>query len=204
MTNNNYLLPGIAAIVLALLFPLYWISFIGAGIDDIELALREDLSGLDWSDLFMLVIGALEIYIYLNLIESLKNHLNSIASRTLLFVMLGAIVLFHLTLLIDLFMSITGSESILSSESKIVDFAIIMSIASIVIHTIAGLALSILLILKGKELNRLLLIFSIIFLIVNILQMTGSLIAANLVMFPVSLVVLAVYFVTEPDNLEVV
>ncbi len=199
--TNKFLYAGIAAILLAVLFPIYWGSMLGMALDDLEAVFRKDLSGVNWSDLFMLVIGILEVYVYWNLKEALKNNFNSVGCQVLLLIMVFSVVLFHLTLLIDLSMLFS---SVATLDSNLYDFAILYSFAAIIIYVLAGLALSIMLIINGRELSRTLLVFAIVFLVSNLLQLFGFYFVASLVLFPMSVVVLAIYFIKEPDRLEVV
>lgn len=75
MDNTKYKLAGIAAITLAVLFPIYWIATFGFIIDNAEMAFRADFLELSGWDILFVAIGALEIYVYFSLSKYFRDQI---------------------------------------------------------------------------------------------------------------------------------
>ena len=74
MKNNDYLIPGIAAIILAFLFPLSWFSLIGSDVTNIE-NIKYDV-GLGVTSVLFLIVGIVSIFIYYYFMQLLHDHHN--------------------------------------------------------------------------------------------------------------------------------
>ena len=103
MLNRDLVIPAIATVLLAILFPLYWSNLYGHAFDGFDTAFQQDLYSLSWSDALFMVIGALEIYIYWTLARVLKNHLSLRLARTMLIILACIVAIFHATILFDLY-----------------------------------------------------------------------------------------------------
>lgn len=204
--NGNYVKPGIAAIVLAVLFPLYWsiVLVVGADGKDFEQAIREDMLSLTWIDGLFLLIGVLEIYIYMSLIRAFRDQLNSSAARILLFVIIGSIFFFHASIFADLFLVFFQDSISNDTIDGVVSTSVYTAIAALVVYVIAGLGLSVVILTKNSVNAPLLKYFAVMLLIICLLQATILFAIVNLIMFPVALVMLAIYFLKDPETLEVV
>ena len=204
--NSNYLKPGIAAIVLAVLFPFYW-SFLlvfGPAYESLSQALHAELTSFDLLDGLFILIGVLEVYIYLSLVRSFNERLNSSLARATLFIMIGAVVFFHCIVFVDLYLAIfkTGlSENIIAG---IIEVSMSIALSGLVIYIVAGFVLSVVLLMGSQELASELKYFALIFLFVCLLGATILFSAINLLLFPIALIVLAIYFLKDPETLEVV
>lgn len=146
----------------------------------------------------------MEVYIYINLIRVFKDQLNASSVIISLYIMLGSIAVFHATVLVDLFLAMSGGNMTDTLLKPIVEVSLFIAIASLVIYSLAGLVLSILLLMRAKESSKLLKYFSVLLLIVCLLQLTVFLAIVNIVLFPLALAILAAYFLKEPDTVEVV
>ena len=73
MQNKDYLLPGVAAIFVAVISPIYWI---GMSSPMGDFALGQDMLSLGFPDILFASILLLTIYIYLNLKNILNEQLN--------------------------------------------------------------------------------------------------------------------------------
>ena len=72
MQNRDYLLPGVAAIFVAVISPIYWLGM-SSSVGDSDV-LWQDMMSLGFSDILSASILLLSIYIYLNLkIFSMNN-----------------------------------------------------------------------------------------------------------------------------------
>ena len=204
--NGNYIMPGIAAIALALLFPLYWSIVLVLGVDSqgfVE-ALREDMLTLSWMDGLFLLIGILEIYVYLSLVRAFNDQLNSNAAKILLFIIVGTIFFFHVGVFADLFLVFAQDGMSHQAIDTLVSTSVYIAVASLVVYIIAGIGLSIVILTKNNQNTSLLKYFAVLLLIVCLLQATVLFAIVNLLMFPIALVILAVYFFKDPESLEVV
>ena len=204
--NGNYVKPGIAAIALALLFPLYWsiVLVVGADGQDFQQALREDMLTLTWIDGLFLLIGILEIYIYMSLVRAFNDQLNSNAARILLYIIIGSIFFFHASIFADLFLVFFQDSTSSETIDGIVGTSVFTAIAALVVYVIAGLGLSVVILTKNSVNAPLIKYFAVMLLIICLLQATILFAIVNLLMFPVALIILAVYFLKDPDTLEVI
>ena len=204
--KSNYFKPGIAAIVLAVLFPLYW-SFMlvfGPAYEDISQALRVELTTFDLMDGLFILIGVLEVYVYFSLIRSFDERLNSSLAKATLFIMIGAVIFFHCIVFVDLYLAIFQSGLTEKAIEGIIEVSTFVALSGLVIYIISGFTLSVVLLMHSKELASELKYFALIFLFVCLLSATILFSAINLLLFPVALIVLAVYFLKDPETLEVV
>lgn len=204
--TTNYLKPGIAAIALALLFPLYW-SFVlvfGPASEDLAEALTREFTTVDWLDALFIVIGVLEVYVLVSLVRSFKERFNSSLAKAVIYIMISAVVLFHGVVVVDFYLSMFKGELSEDSVQSAVAISVYLAVSGLVIYLIAGFILSIVLLANSKDLANELKYFAILFLIICILGATILLSAFNLLLFPAALIMLAVYFLKDPDSLEVV
>lgn len=204
--NGNYVKPGIAAVVLAVLFPLYWsiALVIGAGDMGFVDALREDMLSLSWMDALFLLIGILEIYVYYSLIQSFNEQLDSNAAKVLLYIIIGTVFFFHAGVIADLFLALSHEGMSRASIDTVVGTSVYLSLAALAVYTITGIVLSIVLLIKDTATTPFLKYFSILLLVVCLLQATVLFAVVNIIMFPIALVTLAAYFLKDPESLEVV
>ena len=204
--NNHNIVPGIAAIVLALLFPLYWTSVLAIGVQgmDFMTVLRQDMLQLSGMDALFVLIGALEIYIYFNLVKIFDNRLTSQATKILLFILIGSVFVFHAVVFADLFLASAQSTMHPATINIVINTSIFLSVASLIIYIMAGIGLSIVLLTRSEAQTGVLKAFAIMLLIICLLQATMIFAVANIILFPIALVILAVYFFKDPDTLEVV
>ena len=204
--SSNHIKPGVAAIVLALLFPLYWTFVLVIGVNGTDLInnLRADLLELSWLDGLFLLIGALEIYIYYSLVRVFNDRLPSNTAKVMLYIIIGSVVLFHLTVLIDVFLAISQAGLSPDTIDVLVTVTAYLFVATLVVFVIAGIGLSISILTQSDSVAPILKAFAILLLVICILQATVLFAMLNLILFPIALVMLAVYFFKDPETLEIV
>lgn len=204
--NSNHIKPGVAAIALALLFPLYWtfVLLVGEHGSDFMSTLRADMLEISLMDGMFLLIGALEIYIYYSLVRVFNNRLPSQAAKVLLFIIIGSVAVFHLTVLADFYLALMHGNLSQGAIDTVVTLTIYLSIAALVVFVIAGIGLSITILSISDSATTILKAFAILLLVICVLQATVLLAMLNLILFPIALVLLAVYFLKEPETLEIV
>ena len=199
MNNNNYLLPGIAAIILTVLLPIYWIQEIISGTDIGIENYFYNVGQLSFSSWVFLTMGLLSIYIYYSFKRILHDQLNFKSIDVLLWIMIGvSVVFFGGLFLLDVLPTSVASNDLLVSMS----YAI--SIGSMIIFGLADIIIGIILLRHYDKLPSLLKAIAIVSLIQGIFEI--SIIFNFVVIFslPVYLIILAVYFLREPEMIEVV
>ncbi len=204
--KSSYMKPGVAAIILALLFPIYWgyILVFGPEMNDLTSALKNEFTSLDWLDVIFVVIGGLEVYVLLGLIRALKDCLNTNLARVSIYIMIASVVLFHGTIFADIYLTLFKNSLDDGAITSVIEVSLYFAISGLIIYLVAGFILSVVLLANSREIAKELKYFSILFLIICILGATVLLSAFNLLLFPVALVILAVYFLRDPESLEVV
>ena len=202
MTNHDYFKPGIAAIALAILFPIYWVYVISAGIDDFGTAYRQDVMSLSGFDLLYVMIGVLEVYIYLSLRKALNSQLNSGGLSIVLIIMTAIISMLHLTVLIDLVLAFSGHHILPATVETIIGFGLLVSLVLMCVYALVCIILGCLLIFKVS--SALLKAFGILMILICLFGLTLILSWLNIVLFPAALILLAVYFLKEPDSIELI
>ncbi len=201
MNHSSFIKPGIAAIALAILFPTYWLYFFGAGAHDFEAALATDMTSLSLSDLLFVVIGILEIYLYLSLRRVFKDQLNSSALSVSLLIMSTLVALMHLTVLFDVYLSLTQTSA--SAVEAVVSVVTVASIIIMVLYAMTAALFSIFVFINSSA-SLTLKGFAGLLLVAALLQMTVLFAFLALFLFPLALVMLSIYFLKEPQTVEVV
>ena len=201
--NRHHALPGYTAIALALLFPAYWVTVLAFGELSFAESFRADVMSLSALDLLFVVIGAMEIYIYLSLRRILLAQLDGGLPATLLLLMAIVVGAFHATVLFDVVLAI-GPNLAEPLQEQLVAASAVVAIAALFVYTVLGLILSAALLFKAAALPGLLKLFAVLLIICCLLQLTVVLGLFNVVLFPVILLVLAVFFMRGEHQVEVV
>lgn len=192
---------GFAAILLAVLFPIFWLGglvFSGQSLEDMY---RANVMRLDGWDALFVVIGALEIYVYLALRERLKDFTYGSLSRAVLLLMALIVAVFHATVLFDVVIAFGVTAE---TADNLVWASGISAIAMLFVYTVLGYILALGLLLRFAELPKLLSLFAILLLVACVFQTTIFFGFVNTVLFPVILLVLAAYFMRGDHQVEVV
>jgi hypothetical protein len=204
MRNHEYLWPGIAALLLALCFPVYWLSIFHLSSENFMEVYKADLLKLSWSDLAFVLIGALEVYVYLSLRRSFAERLQSGSAAVLLLVMTVLVVAFHATVVVDLIIVFSGGVIPDAQLSMIAETTVAVALGILFAYAVVALVLAIVLLLKRTAASGLLKCFAVVLLICCVLQFSILLSPGTIFLFPVALLLLAFYFLKEPQELELV
>ena len=204
MLNREFILPGIASITLAVLFPIYWLSILDHSLSGFETAYREDLLSLSWFDALFVFIGLLEVYIYFSLRKILRGQLNASGVNVLLLIMIGLVALFHSLVLIDVYFALQGSNAKESSKEFLVNASQFIGIGVLILYSIMGLIFSAYLLFRGITQSVLLKVFALLLLVGSLMQISLVLAVVNILLFPIALVVLAIYFLKDPKAVDIV
>ena len=202
MQNRDYLLPGVAAIFVAVISPIYWLGM-AASVGDSDV-LWQDMMSLGFSDILFASILLLTIYIYLNLKNILNEQLNFNHIDLLVWIYAAINILWVSTLLLDVASAVLPENIVSQNKDTFFKIGLSVSIGAIVILGIIDFLIGILLLAKSTELPTLLKIFAIMSVIQGVLGITVVFAATLIFIFPITLVILAIFFLRKPESLEIV
>lgn len=202
--NREFALPGLVAIALAILYPLYWYSglFTVSGQSLMEI-FRADLMRLSLMDAVYVLIGLMECYVYLSLRRWQQQRLNGALGAALALCMAIGVAMFTALVLFDVFLALGPelSEPILDG---VVITATVASLALGWLVSLLGVLLAIVLLVRAGESGLPLILFAVMLLISCLLALTVLLMPLAVLVYPVALVLLAVLFFNSDGEVEVV
>lgn len=204
MQNKDYLLPGIAALVLAIIFPLYWFSQIVSGSVVEPAAIMANINSLSFSDGVFLVIDLLGIYVYLNFRKILNDQLNFKSVDLLLMLVVGVHVIFLATLGLDLMAALLSEQLVLRYEDTFVDVHLITTIGTVILLGLLDFLIGAVLLMNSENMPTLLKIFALVTLLQGLLGVSVIFSFVSVLSFPLSLILLSGYFLRKPESVEVV
>jgi len=201
MNQNLYRVAGLSALFLAILFPLYWLNAFSFATDDLYSVLEVDAKTLTGLDALFVLIGLLEVGVYIALRHAFKDQLQGAFPATMLAVMSLLVILFHSTVIVDVLYAVGVFDSGLSGP---VDWAFGYSVSVLFLYGVAALALAISLLARFIELPRTIKVFACGLLVAAILQITMVFAIFNIVLFPILMLIVAVHFWVGEQAVEVV
>jgi len=204
MLNKDYIVPGLAAITLAVLFPIYWgYQYTLVTESNFTDAYFANITSLSLSDWVFLTLGALEIYIYFSLRRVLVDRVNFRYIDVLLFLFICTSTIYYIgNFGIDI--GIFFAENITGEvEELAATISFSLSIICMLLYGVLDFLISIILLFKFKLLPIWLRIFAIATLVMSLLELTFSY-EFVVILYPISLLILAVYFLQKPEVIEVV
>ena len=202
MQNRDYLLPGVAAIFVAVISPIYWLGM-AASVGDSDI-LWQDMMSLGFSDILFASILLLTIYIYLNLKNIINEHLHFNHIDLLVWIYAAINILWVSTLFLDVASAVLPENIVSQNKDTFLNIGLSVSIGAIVILGIIDFLIGILLLAKSTELPTLLKIFAIMSVIQGVLGITVVFAATLIFIFPITMIILAMFFLRKPESLEIV
>jgi len=202
MQNRDYLLPGVAAIFVAVISPIYWLGM-AASVGDSDV-LWQDMMSLGFSDILFASILLLTIYIYLNLKNILNEQLNFNHIDLLVWIYAAINILWVSTLLLDVASAVLPENIVSQNDGTFLNIGLSIGVGAIVMLGIIDLLIGILLLAKSTELPTLLKIFAIMSVIQGVLGITVVFAATLIFIFPITMIILAMFFLRKPESLEIV
>lgn len=199
--KNDYLLPGIAAIVLAILFPtIVVVEVLNFGEGDWKGALV-GISDWGFAEAMMIVIGLLCVFVVFNFKKILNEQLNFKSIDTPLLILIGISIVFHILLIIfEGLVSFVGQNTSESMEL----IATGVTFACLVVFGVVDIVIGIILLTKGNELPSILKVLAVISIIQGIFELSVILFFLVILTFPIYMIILAIYFLRKPETIEVV
>ena len=202
MQNKDYLLPGVAAILLAVAHSIYWLGM-SPSVGDYDI-LWQDMLSLVFYDILFASCLLLNIYIYLNLKHILNEQLNFNHIDLLVLIMVAINTLWLGTLFLDIASTVLPDNIVTQNKDAFLKINLSVSIGAIVILGIIDLLIGILLLAKSTELPTLLKIFAIMSVIQGVIGMTVFLSVTLIFIFPITMIILAMFFLRKPESIEIV
>lgn len=202
--NRDYLLPGLVAILLAVLYPVFWLSTM-ASIEDLPLLeiFRAEVSRLGAMDAMFVLIGLMEVYVLLSLRRALRQELNGSLGAALALAMAIAVALMTLTVLFDVAVALLPglSEGALDGLVRVAAGAFI---ASCIAVSLISLVLAVALLVRAADSALLLKLFAVVLLISGLMFLSLILAPIACLVYPLGLLLLAAWFLRGGSEVEVV
>jgi len=159
---------------------------------------------LGFSDILFACILLLTIYIYLNLKNILNEQLNFHHIDMLIWINIIVSILWMSTLTLDIASIVLAENFVTQNESSFSNIALLTSVGAIIILGIIDLLIGILLLAKSTELPALLKVFAIMSVIQGVIGITVVFAVTLIFIFPITLIILAMFFLRKPESLEIV
>ena len=204
MQNNDYLFPSIAALSVAMIFPIYWVNQVSLGVASLEPSLMENFITLGFLDVMFLAIGLLSIYVYLKLRKIFNDQLNFKNVDVLLMLLIGAHVLHIATLGLDLTAASLSMQGVHENRELFIGAGLTIVFGGTILFGLFDLLIGAVLLKHANELPTLIKIFALITLIQGVLGISIVFSPVTLVSFSLSLIILSIYFLSKPESVEVV
>ncbi len=185
--NKDYLAPGITAIALAVLYPIYWLTEIGTSLD--MGAMRTEIGLLD---VLFFVVCAMVAYIYFALKQLLNDHYEYRGADTLLMTLVVLNLVFYTT--IFLLAVFESSEFVFGAVFVGGTFAI----------GALDLLLGVNLLRTDAGLNNRLRTFAAFIVVLGVIEVTVILSIAAIIVYPICVLILASAFLKDPEELQIV
>jgi len=204
MMSYDYWRPALAAILLGVLYPLYWVlelSFDG-GFPPEDFSAYIEWSSLDWLFLFL---GGLNVYVYLSLRRILSEQLNYSGIDIPILIMVVICIVFYVGLsFLQIALHLVVGDSVADYEEIALTIGVVVLVGSVVLGGVSEILIACLLLRDSGTMPPLVRIFAIITLIMGIFDLTLIFSFISLFIFPVSMLVLAMYFMSKPEMIEIV
>ncbi len=201
--KNDYALAGIAALVLAILFPSLMvyelINYDAQSWKDMLVDTRE--WGL--SHYLFIMAGMLAIFVLYNFKKILNEQQNFKSLDVLLWILMILSAVFHIVLVIA--EAYVGASQITADQSMNVGIGLAgMSISVLIAFGIVDIVVGVVLIINRSKLPNILTALGIVSIIQGVFEISIILMGLAIVSFPIYMIILAIYLLSKPETIEVV
>src|SRR5690554_6536928 len=142
MNKNKYNLSAAIAVLLAILFPIYWLAGAFESTSFIQ-QYRTDVLTLNANDLLFVAIGLLEIYLYLSLRRAFADRVEFDTARTALLLMAITVGAFHATVLFDVYYALFATSWLIEKIDSLIAITAFVGLAILFIYAIFAIVLSV-------------------------------------------------------------
>ncbi|MCL4410572.1 MAG: hypothetical protein M1356_09765 [Gammaproteobacteria bacterium] len=201
MNTPSYKYAAAAAVALAILFPIYWLSPNWWSGDSFTQIMTQEIQVLDFWDGLFVVIGVLEITVYAFLLKQFSHQLESTTPSFLLILMMVFVALFHASVFVDVVYALGW---LAQDPDTLVLGVGIYSLIMLFLYAISAFIFAIILLTRFSRLNGAMKIFAIGLLIACVFQFTVVLGIINIVLFPILMLLLALNFYNGESEVEVI
>ena len=162
---------GIAAIALAVLFPLYWVYIISTGTFDSGVNYYQTTLEFGFDDVWLILLGALSIFVYWSLKKVLDNHLGygAIGVPIIIAIVACGVYTFGLAGL-DAFMSIFSNQVGLSTHKFVFGAQYLIGVVFMIVFGVADILIGVLILKNADHDSAVLKVLAIAMIIQGILE----------------------------------
>ncbi len=203
--NNNYTSAGVVAIALLILFPIYWVGLISGGMFDSGAEFYRSAIEFSGSDILFLLVGALTVYVYLSLKRLLSDQYGFSGANLPINILIVMTCIYVFGLLsLDLLMSVFGDSLGLTTHKLVLNANLVIGIASMVVFGAADILLGAVLLNSSISESMVIKVLSIILVVQGFIEISVIFSAAVVVIFPLTMLLVALLFMQKPEVLEVI
>ena len=166
--------------------------------------LWQDIINIGFNDFLFALIVLLNIYVYLSLKNILNEQLNFNHIDLLVIILITINAIWLSTLFLDLSSAVLPDTLIAQNKGIFLNIYVVIGIGAIIVIGLVDLLIGVLLLMKLKEAPTLLKIFAVTSLIQGIAGMTIFLAGILIFVVPITLVILAMFFLRKPESIEIV
>ena len=205
MSEQYNVITAMAAFLLAILFPIYWVGEFWHIAESGGAAVYRNVSTLSLSDLLFLLNGVLGIFVYLG-IKRFLNERYAFSKADVVFVLLVIVTAVFTvgTLAMDATLHFYGDQLFLGWHVATLNGVTVSLIVSLVVFGILDLILGVMLLSNAKEMSGGVVAFAIITIIQGVVEFTVIFSLTTIVVYPIALLVIGIVMLIKPQELEVV
>ncbi|MEN7343983.1 MAG: hypothetical protein AAAFM81_13615 [Pseudomonadota bacterium] len=196
MRSNFYIVAGLAAFALAVLYPGYWIielSFLEEDFDNGQI-----INGLHPNDVLFLVVGVLNAAFYLFIRRVLVDDHNYTKLNIVFSLMVALCAVFYGgTFVLDMLHGIV-------SQTLLLDILLFVSVGCLIAFGILDLVIGALLIVEKTEMPTLIKAYALVSIVLGFLELTVIGSPLSLFVFPISALLMGIHFMRPPEVIEIV
>lgn len=201
--KNEYTIAGIAAIVLAILFPSLMvyelITYDAETWKDMLVDTRE------WgiSNVLFIVAGILAIYVIYNFKKILNEQQNFKSLDVLLWILIVLSAFFHIVLVVA--EGFVGMGEVTGAQATNVGIGLAgLSISTLIGFGIVDIVTGVILIINRHKLPNILTGLGIVSVIQGVFEISILLMGFVIISLPIYMIILSIYFLSKPESIEVV
>lgn len=201
MNTPSYKYAAAAAVALAILFPVYWLSPHWWSGDSFTQIMTQDIQVLDFWDGLFVLLGVLEITVYAVLRKQFSFQFESATPSFLLILMMVFVALFHATVFVD----VGYALGLFAHDPETLVLGVgIYALIMLFLYAVSAFIFAITLLMRFRQLNGIMKVFATGLLIACVFQFTVILGIINIFLFPILMLLLALNFYRGENEVEVI
>ncbi len=205
MNDTQHSATAISALVLAFLFPVYWITEFWDVAKHGGEAIYRNVSTLNPWDFLFLLTGVLSVIVYLGFRRFLNQRfgVHQVDIPLLLLAVVTGVFTIG-TFSMDAFMHFFGDQLFLAWHTNTINGVTITMLISTVVFGALDILVAVILLSQASKLSSGLVAFGILTLIQGVTEFTVVFAFSVVAVYPVALIVLAIVIIQKPQELEVI